>query len=59
MIGKRIVAIQQERFHDPGNGWIVHVRAIVLDDGTELVPMTAQTETDPATYFLVRKAPAK
>ena len=44
-VGKRIVAIEQHRINaGGGRGIQIHVGAIVLDDGTRLVPNDADTE---------------
>lgn len=56
IIGKRIVAIDQDKEEDGREGEVWNVRALVLEDGTELVPMTMETEIGEYFHqFVVRK----
>lgn len=43
-VEKRIAKIRQVRVHDGRTGFFYDVAAIVLEDGTSLVPVTRETE---------------
>ena len=53
-IGRRIVEIRQTRQHTP-TGTEYEVDAIVLDNGTVLIPFPVETEDTPIATILVRK----
>jgi len=44
-IGRRVVAVKQTRTHDGRDAFHWHLVAIVLDDGTRLVPSVVETNT--------------
>lgn len=59
VIGKRIVAVIQDK-ENPGYGKDVwNVRALVLEDGTELVPRTTETEIGEYFCHFVKRKPKK
>jgi hypothetical protein len=58
VVGRRIVAIEQERVWDSRCGrWIYHTAGITLDNGALLVPTVAELEVDYA--ITVQYVPAK
>lgn len=59
VIGKRIVAIRQDMEDDGRGAEVWNVRALVLEDGTELVPMTLETEIGDYFHRLVVRKPRK
>jgi fibrillarin-like rRNA methylase len=58
VVGRRIVAIEQERVWNPRRcAWIYHVAAIVLDNGAVLVTGVEELDADYAVEL--RYLPAK
>lgn len=58
--GRRIVKVNQYRFWNVHNGsWCVCVTSLDLDNGTALLPMTVETESEYATEMVVWKPERK
>lgn len=56
VVGRRVVAVEQQRVWDQGTGgWVVHVHALVLDNGARLAPVVLELEDDYAVELLVVK----
>jgi hypothetical protein len=46
ILGKRVVAVEQERVMSPDRRPAMHIRAIVFDDGTRLAFAVTELEGD-------------
>jgi hypothetical protein len=55
VIGKRIAAVEQQPITTPSNDRVYHIIAIVLEDGTRLVPHVAELEADYAVEMTAYK----
>ena len=55
VVGKRIVKVNQSRWHDDEYGWLHSVDSLVLEDGTRLIPHAQETSDLPVADLLVHK----
>jgi hypothetical protein len=58
-VGKRIVAVEQQRTRDTAGQVVWHVDALVLEDGTRLLTHTCELDGDYAVEISVLKPRAK
>lgn len=59
VVGKRIVKVEQSRASNGRGKMVWDVEALVLEDGTRLIPVTVETEGDYFHKFIVNKPEPK
>jgi hypothetical protein len=59
VVGRTIVDVEFERWHDRDRGWCHDVRAIVLDNGARLTPHGYETADCPAATIVLNKTQTK